>query len=290
MDPELTREEIIEMLPAYVLGALEPDEMLAVEAYLEQHHDLLPRLHSAAEAAAQLAYLAPATPLPNEAGDRLMRRIRADLRLASTSKAASKGWWFTLRHWFSPLNGWTVAAGAATAALLVMVLYMGQTQSRLNRLTVEVEELHATVHQLQTANSQLEQTNQGLQQQLQSDQARLAFIANANPQRSLQVPGTEAAPQAKGTLYVGNSDQALLLVQGLEPLPGDQTYQLWVASTGQAQPVSAGLVILEPAPANWIPITLPPGVSDLNVVGLSIEPVGGSPGPGPSGPIVLLTP
>jgi anti-sigma factor RsiW len=78
MDPELTREEIIEMLPAYVLGALEPDEMLAVEAYLEQHHDLLPRLHSAEEAAAQLAYLAPATPLPDDARDRLMSRVKAE--------------------------------------------------------------------------------------------------------------------------------------------------------------------------------------------------------------------
>lgn len=296
MNSELTREQIIGMLPAYALGALEPDEMLSVEAYLEQNTDLLPQLYSAEEAAAQLAHAAPVIPLPIDAKTHLMSRVEADLRPAPASKPAAEtsgeSWWANLVGWFSPLNGWTVLAGAAAALLVVVLLSTGQTRSRLDRLTAEVADLRSTVSQLETANTELLQNNQVLQQQLQNDRARLAFIANTSPQRTYQVPATANASSesASGTLYVSSTNEALLFLQGLEPLPADQTYQLWVAPDGDTTPTSAGLIELQPDSDDWFSVALPLEAQDVDVVGLSIEPEGGSPGPGPSGPVVLHTP
>ncbi|MCB0197499.1 MAG: anti-sigma factor [Anaerolineae bacterium] len=296
MDFELSREQIIDMLPAYALGALEPEEMLAVDKYLEQHRDLLPQLHLAEEAAAQLAYAAPTTPLPADAKSRLMSRVEADLRVVSSPAVAAEtvnaGWLDKIVAWFSPLNGWTAVAGAAVAILLLVLATSGQTRSRLDQLTAEVTTLRTQVDELQTTNNQLQQTNQVLEQQLQTDQARLTFIANTNPQRTFQVPATGNSPteNANGVLYVGNNDDALLLLQGLEPLPEDQTYQLWVAPDGNTTPTSVGLIDLQPDNADWFLVSLPLSSQDVQVVGLSIEPEGGSPGPGPSGPVVLHTP
>lgn len=297
MNAELSREQIIEMLPAYALGALEPDEMLAVGDYLELHQDLLPHLHLAEEAVAQVAHAAPHTPLPANAKARLTQRVEADLAGAVSAAEiadalAGESWLARLRGWFSPLNGWTAVAGAAVAALLLVLLSVGQTESRLNQLTAEVAALRTTVSQLEVANNELQQTNQVLQQQLQTDQARLAFIANIAPQRTLQVPatGTSPAADANGVLYVGNNNEGLLLLQGLEPLAEDQTYQLWVAPDGDTTPTSVGLIELQPGSDDWFPVTLPLDSAEVNVVGLSIEPAGGSPGPGPSGPVVLHTP
>ncbi|MEZ4728543.1 MAG: hypothetical protein R3E79_15525 [Caldilineaceae bacterium] len=41
MSNGLSYEQVVELLPAYTLGALEPDELLAVEDYLEQQRALL---------------------------------------------------------------------------------------------------------------------------------------------------------------------------------------------------------------------------------------------------------
>ena len=75
------------MLPAYALGALEPDEMLAVDAYLDQHPELTERLAEIEEALLPLADLTPPAPLPGGGKARLMARVRADMAESATAKS-----------------------------------------------------------------------------------------------------------------------------------------------------------------------------------------------------------
>ena len=56
MREELSYDEVLDKLPAYALGALEPEEMLAVDAYFRKHENLLTRLERSEQAAAQLAH------------------------------------------------------------------------------------------------------------------------------------------------------------------------------------------------------------------------------------------
>jgi anti-sigma-K factor RskA len=72
------RTEIDELLPLYALGALESDEMRAVERYLAAHPELEARLRELEEGVAALALAAPAAPLPADARRRLLARARAD--------------------------------------------------------------------------------------------------------------------------------------------------------------------------------------------------------------------
>ncbi len=55
--------DILDLLPGYVLGALEPDEMLQVAAYIEQHPEFEVLVNEAEQALAQVAYLAADCPL-----------------------------------------------------------------------------------------------------------------------------------------------------------------------------------------------------------------------------------
>jgi anti-sigma-K factor RskA len=300
MELELSREQILEMLPAYALGALEPEEMLAVEDYLARHDDLLPTLRAAEEAAAQLAYAAPPAPLPIDAKTRLFERVAADRqsevvadrRPETVSAPATESLGSIILNWFRPFNAWTAIAGVATAALLVMFLYTIQGQFRANQRAAELADLRLTLSQLETTNQELQQTNQVLQQQLQNNQDRLTFISDMGLRQALQVPAKEDASNqnAIGILYVGSNQEALLQLDGLEPLPGDQTYQLWVVPEGETSAMSAGLIDLQADSTGWFPVSLPAGAETINVVGLSIEPAGGSPQAGPSGPVVLHTP
>jgi anti-sigma-K factor RskA len=334
---ELTYNQILELLPAYALGALEPEEMLAVDAYLNKHQELLARLNQVEEAAAQLAYAAPVAPLPPMAKDRLMSRVYADLdgqalpaasvtppapvlppaRLAP-SPSPQPGWWPRLRSAFTS-PWWAVAAGTAMVLLLVSFFYLNglqaqlrQANSQLSNLEGRVAELEidnirlredneniqqqaqadrqileARVGELEIANTQLQQNSDTLQQQTQADQQLLLAIAGADPNRAVQISGTEPDSGAGGALYVLQDNQGVLVLHGLEPLPADQTYQLWlIPSAADADPLPAGLLEVEQAVPTSATVQIPANAQDFAGIAVSIEPAGGS--PAPTGPIVLL--
>ena len=296
---ELSYNQIIDLLPAYALGALEPEEMLAVDAYLNQHQELLTRLRSAEEAAAHLAHIAPPVPLPATAKAHLMSRVQADLAPPEATPATAKpvvrpkpavpkppqpSWWSRLRPLFtSPL--WVGVSAAALIILLVSLFYVRQLQSQLNGANNQLSQLEERISELETAKVQLEQANQTLQQQLQTGNDRLMLIANADPDRTLQLSNPEGEPGAGGTFYV-RDDEGLLVWRGLEPLPQDQSYQLWLIPPAEGAPVPAGLLEIEAGAPDWLTVQIPPDAQNFAAVGVSIEPAGGS--PAPTGPIVLL--
>jgi anti-sigma-K factor RskA len=296
---ELSYNQILDLLPAYALGALEPEEMLAVDAYLNQHQELLIRLRNAEEAAAHLAHAAPPAPLPETAKARLMSRIQADLATPEATPATAEtvirpkpavpmppqpSWWSRLRSLFtSPL--WAGVSAAALLILLLSLFYIQQLQAQLNGANNQLGQLEDRISELETAKVQLEQANQNLLQQMQTDQARLMLIANADPDRTLQLSNPEGEPGAGGTFYV-RDDEGLLVWRGLEPLPQDKNYQLWLIPPAEGAPVPAGLLEIEADTPDWLTVQIPPGAQNFAAVGVSIEPAGGS--PAPTGPIVLL--
>jgi anti-sigma-K factor RskA len=295
---ELSYNQVLELLPAYALGALEPEEMLAVDAYLNQHQELLIRLRNAEEAAAQLAHAAPLAPLPATAKARLMSRVQADLATPEATPATTEtvvrpkramptppqqSWWGRLRPLFtSPL--WVGVSAAALLILLLSLFYIQQLQTQLNGANDQLGQLEERVSELETANVQLEQANQNLLQQMQTDQARLMLIANADPDRTLQLSNPEGEPGAGGTFYV-RDDEGLLMWHGLESLPQDKSYQLWLIPPAEGAPVPAGLLEMDADTPDWLTVQIPPDAQNFAAVGVSIEPAGGS--PAPTGPIVL---
>ena len=96
--------------------------------------------------------------------------------------------------------------------------------------------------------------------------------------------GTEFAPQAEGTLFVGE-DSLVLVLRGLQPLPTGQTYQLWLIPADNA-PVSAGLVHVSDGESPNVTTDVTLTTETFATVGLSVEPAGGS--AQPTGNIVML--
>lgn len=340
MSSELTYPQVLDLLPAYAIGALEPEEMLAVDAYLKNQQDLLSRLRQLESATAQLAGAAPDAPLPANAKSRLMARVQADLasergeavaampisqpvmsgRSSPSPQKQSRHWLTNLFPNLKSKSSWVVAT-AALLGLIFFVIYVFQLQSRLGQLSVQLDVLQKEISHLQLTNNQLQQTNAALQQQLQTnqrqldqasgdldslkaqlanlqatntqlqqqqhvDQEMLALIANTAPERVLQLPGTAESPQASGTFYGSSDYQGVLVLQGLAPLPSDQTYQLWLIPPA-GPPESVGLLAVQAPGPTWLTVEIPPAARNFAKVGLSLEPAGGSPAPTT---VVLLGP
>jgi len=82
---QLTQEEVLDALPGYVLGILEPDEMLAVDAYLQQHPELRARVDNLDTIAMDLALSAPPVIAPPALKTQVMARARAAVTAESQS-------------------------------------------------------------------------------------------------------------------------------------------------------------------------------------------------------------
>lgn len=295
MSSELTYHQILELLPAYTIGALEPDEMLAVDAYLKDQQDLLSRLRQLEAATTQLAYVAPDTPLPANAKSQLMMRVQAEVAETSVTSVtafqpapplrrpvapeSSLNWLTRLRLTLRTFNPWAIATGCALLALILLAVYVSQLQSRLGQMSAQLDTLQTEINQLQITNNQL-------QQQQQADRQILALIANTTPERVLQLPGTAELPQASGIFYGSSDSQGVLVLHGLTPLPPDQTYQLWLIPA-DGPPESAGLLAVPAAGPTWLTVDVPSTVRNFAKVGVSLEPAGGSPVPTK---VVLLGP
>ena len=312
--PGLTEAAVLEMLPAYVLGALEVDEMLAVDDFLAAHPALLARVAELEAAADQLALAAPEVAPPAAAKAGLMARVQADAgvrsvlaameetpslpaapaptpapvrpapptRALAPSSPQPESGLERLRRFLGGNFFWPSLATGALAALLVVAVYAAQTGSRLGTISGQLSDAQSRMAQLQSEVDALVQVNRQLEEQIANDRNQLAIFANA--ERAVALAGTPDAPQASGVFYTG-PESGLLVLRGLPPLPAEQTYELWLIP-GEGAPVPAGLVQVGDGETHTFPIALAGQPTDFAAVGLSIEPAGGS--PAPTGPIVLL--
>ncbi len=76
-------------------------------------------------------------------------------------------------------------------------------------------------------------------------------------------------------LYDTEQKMALMTVQSLEPLPPDQTYQVWAISAGKP----TGIGVFNTSESGEASEVMAVDLSDAEIVAVTIEPAGGSPQP-----------
>lgn len=296
------RDQLADDLAAYALGALAPNERRVLEAQIKASPQLQSRLRALSTTVDALAYSAPPLAPPPAAKARLLARVEADRRKpASTNQRvhpmAALGTRQPARNrfrqvqqqaqrqaqsWLDLATGWKLTTLATASALLIFVAASYSLQRQLTQLNSTLATVQTEVTTLRASNAALQQTNQVLLQEFQDQRLQLASLVNID--QVVTLAGNDITPNAGGTLFVG-TDSLTLLVHGLQPLPAEQTYELWLIPDGR-DPISSGLVSLTAAEGPYLITDLPRNAESFAAVGLSIEPAGGS--AQPTGPIVLL--
>ncbi len=88
---------------------------------------------------------------------------------------------------------------------------------------------------------------------------------------------TEINPEAEGLIQVAASGEATLTITNLPPLSPEQQYQLWLIRDGQRD--SGALFSVNEDGSVQVPIDAQRPLTEYGAFGITIEPVGGSPGP-----------
>jgi anti-sigma-K factor RskA len=116
-----------------------------------------------------------------------------------------------------------------------------------------------------------------LQQELEDRDLIAGLITGEDTAHALTDSDLETG--ATGVMYVDpESDQALLVTSGLEPLPSDRGYQIWLF-TEDGQQVNAGFFPVDESGLGQALISAPGPLRDYHAVALSAEPSAGSTAP-----------
>jgi hypothetical protein len=265
----LTCAEADDMAPAFVLGALEPDEIAAVRDHLAECQEVHAAFGAFGGTAAYLAELPEPADPPAALKDRLMAAVADDhaavptpasaiaagVSAAATTAATTDAAETTRpddapvsldaeRAGRRPILRWVLAA----AAVLAIVALLGNNlllQSRVD----QSEELARLL--------------------------RDAVVAAGQPDATVAtVAGTEAQPNAGGFVVVPAEGAAYLVVDGLAALETGQVYEAWTIGPDEV-PVPAGTA----TPTDGLVVMSMEPDAPVDIVALTIEPAGGSAAP-----------
>ncbi len=245
-----------DLFPFYALGAASPEERSVVEAYVAAHPEARAQLEEMLRSAALLPYAASPVKPSTALRQRILDRARAEAAAGRAPREVSGQ---------SRPRGWLMPALSLASLLIAVAAILWGISLRNQVLQLQV----------QTA---------ALQQELNTQRTVLAQISSPNA-RTFAVAGTPLQPEARGQLIAdASTGSAVLIVSGLKQLGPGSTYEFWLIQGKNAVP--AGLFNVDAEGRAILPVPHNSALASYSVVGVSIEPTGGS--LQPSKDIVML--
>jgi len=242
-------QHIDELLAEYTLDVLEIDEKLQVEEHIGSCAACQSALDDYLAVSEGLMAVVPPTPPP--------ARIRTQLLVQTASQPLKPSLFDRWRFWRPQVTAITAFAVALVLLILNLSLYL-----RTNHM---------------------QQTQEEMAQQNQVYQTTLALITYPDSQVAIINDG-----EVYGNLvYDPDGQVAVLNVWGLETLPDEQDYQVWLIEPDQTR-ISGG-VFQSSNQSEYVSFVIesPTSISSFVGLGVTIEPAGGS--SGPTGPRVFGT-
>jgi hypothetical protein len=237
-------ELLYELIPAYSIGATNPDETAYVEQMLQYCPDAASQLTDYLTLADEFLYVPPRA---NRKHHVLVNEPIPELSKLNTVKTVPKH----QRRW----QKWTMAS----VAVFALVLFAGINLYWLSR----VEQLEQSQDTLTDQLAALQALNQPLN-------TGLVHHRDLLPNRDVNI-----SDEAHATL-IWNSAQEVgsLYVTGLPPLGQDKSYQLWLVRDDHS--LSLGTFRVDEQGTGIHMFESSEVISDFQHVGITVEPVTGS--------------
>jgi anti-sigma-K factor RskA len=258
-------DEMVVLAPAYVLGALEPDERRAFESHLAECDRCASDVRSLSRVTAGLNQSVPQVTPRAALRDRVLaavgaRDVRTGARDVRASEPKPRATW-VMANWLA----YAACVAVATAAVLYAMNLRARVESLEARLEVAQLRLAAADRAMVDARRVAFET-----------QSAMAVLAAADLTR-VELQGAPAAPQAAGRALWSRQSGMVFAANNLPPLPAGKIYQVWLVAGGP--PVSAGLVAPDEDGRGVGIFRTPVDVTGPVTVAVTIEPEGGVPAP-----------
>ena len=253
-----THDELVVLAPAYVLGALEPDERRAFEAHLAECDRCVTEVRSLSGVTSGLAHSVPQVTPRAALRDRVLQAVGAGNARAAEPKIPAR---WAIGNWLA----YAACVAVATAAVLYAM-----------NLRARVENLEARLEVAQSRLAAADRAMVDMRRAAFETQSAMAVLAAADLVR-VDLQGAPAAPQAIGRALWSRQSGMVFTANNLPPLPAGKTYQVWLVAGGP--PVSAGLVAPDESGRGVAMFRTPVDITGAVTVAVTIEPAGGVPAP-----------
>lgn len=241
-----------ELVAAHALGATDSVEVAAVLRLIESDAAAAADLASYDTLAEALLFAAA----PVEPPPALEARLRASLQALPALETPRVPWQVRLARWFAPPTwpAWGVAA-AAVALLLVSNISWGLSLRHARQEAAKVAAM-------------------------QQEQAAMMALMTSDTMQKTMLPASEQSADGKAWAELRwdpTQNMALLTVGGFPALGEDQTYQLWLVRGDER--MSGGTFQVNDRGWARVMVHSPEPLEMFEAVGVTPEPMGGSPGP-----------
>lgn len=254
-------DEMIVLAPAYVLGALEPDERRAFESHLAECERCASDVRSLSRVTAGLDQSVPQVTPRAALRDRVLLAVGApEVRTGARDVRANE---------LKPRTTWVMGNWLAYAACVAVATAAGLYAMNL-RARVESLEARLEVAQLRLAAADRAMVD--ARRVAFETQSAMAVLAASDLTR-VDLQGAPAAPQAVGRALWSRQSGMVFAANNLPPLPAGKIYQVWLVAGGP--PVSAGLVAPDESGRGVAIFRTPVEVTGPVTVAVTIEPEGG---------------
>lgn len=243
-------DQFRELIEAYALGALDPQERASLEAHLAAGcADCSKALDKARWVVSQLGYLAPAAQPSDMLRGRLMQIVRAETRAVQSTKTSS-----AIPFWM-----W-----GAVAALLLFALYTSWETIQAKK-TIEATNAQAQIeiarrHELE-------------------EKFAIAILTDPKSVKIHMDPDNKSMPKLEAMWHTKFG----IVVAGQNvPMPsGNRTLQLWlIPKTPGAKPMPSMMVRPDDAGKFVLLVAKPPdAMESTKALAITEEPAGGSQAP-----------
>ena len=232
-----------ELIPLYVLGVLEGDELREAERFINEGSPEARRLLAEYEnVAAHLSYSAgPAAPGPEVKKEILGYARKSALRRTPPTEARGGGLSGWLRPFYVGLGG-AVAAGVIVFLLVNNLSLRGDLSEQkavVGRLHAQVAKKDAEIESLQNLLARNEGTLGGLEAKLASLEEITEFMEDPEIVLIRMRPAKPDGSADGRVLWDKHENDALLYCLNLPEAPQGMTYQWWVVIGGT--PTSIGI-------------------------------------------------
>ena len=275
---ERDHDAVVELLPGYALGALDPDEVRLVEAYLAAHPEAQREVEDLQETLGLLAFAAPPLAPPPSAKAALLDRIELMTPPVEGKGSSSPSGGHLVapvlpepspfrRQETGPVSlarRWRVAFAAVAAALVVaLVGWNVSLQRQIGTVEREITSLNTQI----------------------SAQSETAALGRLVSERQFARPLTSSTDSSYGSsgpagyLYADPSGAiGLMNCYWMPTLATNQLYQVWLVRPDGARE-SGGTFTVDDRGNASVVIRAPAKFGTYTSVGVTTEPTPGSSGP-----------
>lgn len=295
---------LLALLPAFALGAADPEEVAFVRRHLTHVHSAGEELAAYAHLVDALHFAAPPVAPPPAVETNLRVALAgapgagrpSALRLASTAPGGGRRW-----RWPQLM---ATLATAATLVLLALNLWWLRTAADLRTentllhrqitaqataVAVQQTQLAAQQQQIDTQSAELNRLHNqeaALASTVTSQLDLLAQVVAAAGERYTMPPAQSGSPASATVAWLDQAGVGVLRADNFLPLPPDMVYQFWLIKDGAR--TSGGVFTVDSNGRGALVFAPGRSLDDFDGMGVTPEPAGGSAVP-TAPPIVTAT-